>query len=215
MWLLQFMALTGVLWGSLLHSEQAESATQGSVSYVHGDGYISGDTTRNTTRFDVRKVSSLGVIYGRADAISSDDRNSSILTRVIGHYHLGWHGAVQLQNQDKVSQTGTGFGYSDFRKCSSWFVDMYRMSSNYYGDGYQLFGYGNYKFSESIKFDGFIELTKPESGQFDSVLFAQPSLMYQVHEGVWLGVEQQRYFNKAGIRGLDEVVNQVKVKWEF
>lgn len=44
---------------------------------------------------------------------------------------------------------------------------------------------------------------------------AQGSVMFKVYEGAWVGVEQQRYINKNGIRGLDEFVNQIKVKWEF
>jgi hypothetical protein len=43
----------------------------------------------------------------------------------------------------------------------------------------------------------------------------QPSVNYRIYDNLWVGVEQQRYINKGGTRGLDEVVNQFKIKWEF
>ena len=33
--------------------DDTEATTQGSISYLHGDGYVTGDNTRNITRFDV------------------------------------------------------------------------------------------------------------------------------------------------------------------
>jgi hypothetical protein len=215
MFIIHLLAATAVFWAALLHPEEAESATTGSISYAHGDGYTSGDPTRNITRFDVLNVNALGMIYGRADVLSSDDSNSSLATRIIGHYNLGWHGAAQMQNQARISQTSIGIGYSYLGPKSSWFVDAYKVSSNYYGDSYNLFGYGSYKFTNSTKAEGFIEYLLPESGKFGAVVFTQPSIMFMLHEGLWAGIEQQRYFNKNGINGLDEVVNQVKIKWEF
>ena len=198
-----------------LMPNDSNAATQGSVSYVHGDGYISGDDTRNITRFDVLNLNKYGMVYGRADVISGDDGNSNIVTRIIGHAGTGWHVAGQMQNQKGVSQTNAGFGYGEFKRDSAWFVDLYKVSSNYYGDGYSIFGYGSYKFTDKVKADGFIEYTRPETKAYNEVLLMQPSIMYRAYGDLWVGIEQQRYFNKSGIRGLDEVVNQLKVKMEF
>lgn len=38
---------------SAIMVDDTEAATQGSISYLHGDGYVVGDNTRNITRFDV------------------------------------------------------------------------------------------------------------------------------------------------------------------
>jgi len=193
----------------------SEAVTQGSVSYVHGDGYASGDDTRNITRFDVLNLNQYGMVYGRADVLSGDDSNSNLVTRIIGHVGSGWHVAGQAQNQKGISQSNYGFGYGEFRKDTAWFVDVYKVSSNYYGDGYEVFGYGSYKFTDKIKADGFFEYVVPEDRALQPVFLAQPAITYNIYGQLWVGVEQQRYFNKAGIRGLDEVVNQFKLKWEF
>lgn len=38
---------------------------------------------------------------------------------------------------------------------------------------------------------------------------------YELLPSLYAGVEHQRYFNKNGVKGMDESVNQVMVKWEF
>jgi hypothetical protein len=154
------------------------------------------------------------MIYGRADATSFDDKRSTVFTRVIGHYGHGLHLAGQLQNQTGISQTSAGVGYSSFTKDTSWFIDIYRMSSNYYGDSTTTFMYGSYKPHDRVKFDTFVETIIPDV-RMQQVWFMQPSINYRIYDNLWVGVEQQRYINKSGVKGLDEVVNQVKVKWEF
>lgn len=149
--------LLGLLVGLMVCPDKAESA-QASVSYLHGDGYASGGTTRNVVRLDALAVKDWGMGYGRVGATSFDDGNSNVFTRAIAHGGRGLHIAGQLQNQYRVSQSSAGLGYSDFGKESNWFVDFYKLSSNYYGD----------------------------SGHA-----------------------------KNGIRGLDESINQLMVKWEF
>lgn len=62
MFILQLLAATAIFWGALLHPEEAEGATQATVSYLHGDGYASGDDTRNTIRFDATKVGNYGLL---------------------------------------------------------------------------------------------------------------------------------------------------------
>lgn len=206
------LVILGIALAAVVPSD-SEAVTKGSVSYLHGDGYVTGDDTRNVTRFDVMNINQYGLVYGRADILSSDDRNSSVLTRVIGHYGHGVHLAGQMQNQNKVSQTSVGLGYSAFGKDYGYFVDVYKTASSYYGDSAHLFAYGSVTIGERYKVDGFVEVLSPTKG--DDVYFAQPSISYRLLDGVWIGIEQQRYFNKNGVKGLDEVVNQFKVKWEF
>ena len=194
--------------------EKPADAAQASVSYLHGDGYASGDDTRNTVRLDALTVKDWGMLYGRVDVLSFDDRNSSVVTRGIVHYGHGWHLAGQIQNQKGVSQSSAGLGYSSFGKDASWFVDAYRMSSNYYGDSLHGFGYYSKNIGRSYRAVGFIEFLAPESRNFQPVTFSQVSFQRKVN-GVWIGVEQQHYINKNGIRGLDESVNQLMIKWEF
>jgi hypothetical protein len=193
--------------------DKPADAAQASVSYLHGDGYASGDDTRNTIRLDALTVKDWGMLYGRVDVLSFDDRNSSVVTRGIGHYGHGWHLAGQIQNQKGISQSSVGAGYSSFGKESSWFVDVYKMQSNYYGDSLHGFAYYARDFGQSYRAAGVVELVAPEK-QKESVVFFQISVMRKVGD-VWIGVEQQRYFNKNGIKGLDESVNQFMLKWEF
>ena len=54
----------------------------------------------------------------------------------------------------------------------------------------------------------------PENKNFQPVTFSQVSFQRKVID-VWIGVEHQRYFNKNGVKGLDESVNQLIIKWEF
>jgi hypothetical protein len=192
--------------------EKPADAAQASVSYLHGDGYASGDDTRNIVRFDALAVKDWGMVYGRADLLSFDDRNSNVVTRGIGHYGRGWHLAGQIQNQKGVSQTSAGLGYSRFGKDASWFVDLQRMSSNYYGDSTHAFGYASRDWG-NWQLGGWVEVIQPDSN-FQLNAGSQISLTYKINS-VRLGVEQQRYINKNGINGLDEVVNQMLIKWSF
>jgi hypothetical protein len=192
--------------------EKPADAAQASVSYLHGDGYASGDATRNIVRFDALAVKDWGMVYGRADLLSFDDRNSSVVTRGIGHYGRGWHLAGQVQNQKGISQSSAGFGYSDFGKQSSWFVDLQRMSSSYYGDSTHAFGYASRDWG-NWQLGGWVEIIQPDKN-FQLNAGSQISVTYKINS-VRLGVEQQRYINKNGIKGLDESVNQFMLKWEF
>jgi hypothetical protein len=198
----------------LLLAFNASAVTKSSVSYLHGDGYVSGDDTRNIVRFDSLAVKDWGVLYGRVDVTSFDDSNSNVFTRGIVHAGRGVHFAGQLQNQRGISQSSAGFGYSDFGKESSWFVDLYRMQSNYYGDSLHGFAYYSRNIGQSYRATGFIEYIQPNKADYQPVTFSQVSFQRKVID-VWVGVEHQRYFNKNGIRGLDESVNQLMVKWEF
>ena len=199
---------------SAVYEKEAEAATAGSMSVLHGDGYASGDNTRNTVRLDALAVKDWGMVYGRVDSTSFDDGNSNVFTRFIGHGGRGLHIAGQLQNQPRISQSSVGAGYSSFGKDRSWFVDLYKLNSNYYGDGYHAFGYYSKDIGRSYRAVGFVEFLAPENKNFQPVTFSQINFQRKVMD-VWLGVEHQRYFNKNGVKGLDESVNQVMVKWEF
>ncbi len=205
--MIHFMLL-GLLVGLMVCPDKAEGATA-SVSYLHGDGYASGDNTRNTVRLDALAVKDWGMVYGRVDSTSFDDGNSNVFTRAIAHGGRGLHIAGQLQNQYRVSQSSAGIGYSDFGKEASWFVDVYKLNSNYYGDGYYSKNIGR-----SYRTVGFVEFLSPENKNFQPVTFSQVSSQRKVID-VWMGIEHQRYFNKNGVKGLDESVNQLMIKWEF
>lgn len=210
--MIHFMLL-GLLVGLMVCPDKAEAA-QASVSYLHGDGYASGDDTRNTVRLDALAVKDWGMVYGRVDSTSFDDGNSNVFTRFIGHGGRGLHIAGQLQNQSRISQSSVGAGYNSFGKDQSWFVDLYKLNSNYYGDGYHAFGYYSKNIGRSYRAVGFVEFLSPENKNFQPVTFSQVSFQRKVM-GVWLGIEHQRYFNKNGVKGLDESVNQLMIKWEF
>lgn len=207
--MIHFMLLVGLM----VCPDKSEGSTA-SVSYLHGDGYVSGDNTRNTVRLDALAVKNWGMAYGRVDTTSFDDGNSNVFTRFIGHGGHGLHIAGQLQNQPRISQSNVGAGYSSFGKDQSWFVDLYKLSSNYYGDGYSGFGYYSRNIGQSYRAVGFVEYTQPESSRLEPVTFSQISIQRKLMNA-WLGVEHQRYFNKNGVKGLDESVNQLILKWEF
>lgn len=205
--------LLGLLVGLMVCPDKAEGAAS-SVSYLHGDGYASGDNTRNTVRLDALAVKDWGMVYGRVDSTSFDDGSSNVFTRFIGHGGSGLHIAGQLQNQPRISQSSVGAGYNSFGKDRSWFVDLYKLNSNYYGDGYHGFGYYSKNIGRSYRAVGFVEFLSPENKNFQPVTFSQVSFQRKVID-VWIGVEHQRYFNKNGVKGLDESVNQLMIKWEF
>lgn len=205
--------LLSLLVGLMVYPDKAESA-QASVSYLHGDGYVSGDNTRNVVRLDALVVKEWGMVYGRVDSTSFDDGNSNVFTRAIAHGGRGLHIAGHLQNQYRISQSSVGAGYSSFGKDQSWFVDVYKLNSNYYGEGYHVFGYYSKNIGQSYRTVGFVEVLSPENKNIQPVTFSQVSFQRKVMD-VWVGVEHQRYFNKDGVKGLDESVNQLMVKWEF
>lgn len=196
----------------MLIAVSAQAATS-SISFLHGDGYSTGDDTRNTVRVDTMAVKDWGLIYGRVDVSSFDDANSSPFYRGIGHIGTGLHLAGQLQNQKGISQSSIGAGYSSFEKEQSWFVDAYRASSNYFGDSNHVFGYYSRDIGTKYKLTGFVEWLAPEK-ELDNMIGSQVSIMRKFGE-VWVGVEHQLYFNKNGVKGLDESVNQGMIKWTF
>jgi hypothetical protein len=208
--MIHWLAVAALIFAAV-YDKDADAATA-SVSYLHGDGYASGDDTRNIVRFDALAVKDWGMVYGRTDLLSFDDRNSNVVTRGIGHYGHGWHIAGQLQNQKGIGQSSAGLGYSSFGKDASWFVDLQRMSSSYYGDSTHAFGYASRDWG-NWQLGGWIEIIQPDKN-FQLNAGSQISVTYKIGE-FRVGIEQQRYINKNGIKGLDESVNQFMLKWEF
>lgn len=208
--ILMLLAATSFLWGALLHD--ADAATQSSVSYLHGDGYASGDDTRNNLRFDATKVGDYGMVYGRADVSSFDDANSIINTRVIGHAGVGVHLAGQVVNANRVSNTSVGVGYSQLTKGYRYGIDVYKMQSNAYGDGIHTFAFAAFPIAYGFEYDGFIEHIARSEGA--AITFGQSALNYRI-DNMLVGAEWQHAINKNGIKGLNESAPQLRVKWEF
>jgi hypothetical protein len=209
--MIHWLAVAALIF-AFTYEKEAEAA-QSSVSVLYGDGYKTGEVNRHTIRFDTLAVKDWGMLYGRVDAVSFGDDNSNVFTRGIAHYGRGLHLSGQLQNQRNISQSSAGIGYSEFGKGSSWFVDFYRMSSNFYGDSNHAFIYADRAFGK-YKINGFIEYIQPEEKTLYPITFSQISFSYKVSD-FNIGVEHHRYFNKFGISGLDESVNQIKLVYNF
>ena len=192
----------------------AEASTNGSVSLLHGDGYETGDNTRNIARFDVLHVNKGVMFYGRVDNSSFDDSNSINNTRLVGHCDtsLGFHIAGQYQNGYKQSASSVGVGYKSITKEKMFLIDTYLQSSNIFGEGLQLFAYAKSPRYNGFYLEGFVDNTYYDKV---TITLAQPSLMYEVKDGVSVGVEYQLYWNKLGVSGLNESVPQAKLKWSF
>lgn len=203
-----------LLWAIVIGTGASKDAdaAQSSISYLHGDGYVSGDKTRNVVMFDTTKVGEYGLVYARGDVSSMDDGNATLNSRIIGHLGTSLHLAWQAQNSTGVSNTAIGIGYDKIGKTTSWGIDVARLSSNAYGDGIHYFGFVKTPLVGNLYFDGWAEYFQREKGV--NVLFMQPSVMYQL--GDWsVGVEYQVAYNKNGVENLDESVPQVKLKMVF
>lgn len=209
--MIHWIAVAAIIF-TLTHEKEAEAA-QSSASVLYGEGYKTGEPDRSTIRFDTLAVKDWGMLYGRADMVSFSNGDSNTFTRGIAHYGKGFHLAGQIQNQKNISQTSAGIGYSEFSKGKIWFVDAYRMSSNFYGDSTHIFAYGSRTYNNWTA-SGFVEYTHPEEKKLQPVTFSQISLSYQINS-IHVGVEHHRYFNKFGVAGLDESVNQLKLTYNF
>ena len=137
---------------ALMPANDAQAVTVGSASLLHGDGYVSGDDTRNIARFDVLHINKGVMFYGRVDNSSFDDSNSINNTRLIGHCDtsLGFHIAGQYQNGYRQSASSVGVGYKTITKEKMLLLDAYIQSSNIFGEGLQLFAY-----TKSPRYSGF------------------------------------------------------------
>jgi hypothetical protein len=201
--------------GMLLNHTDCNAATVGSVSAVYGEGYKTGEEDRHTLRFDVTHLTKEYMLYGRMDNASYINNNSSFSSRLIGLYHLSPVGvgiSAQLQNATKTSVRSVGVGYSNFNRDNQTFLGVYAQSHSAFGDGTHLFGYHKSAQLHGFLFEGFVDSAVYKDV---TVTVAQPSLMYAVTPSLSAGVEYQLYWNKAGVKGLDETIPQAKLKWSF
>ena len=196
---------------SLIPPTEAKATTVGSMSYLHGDGYASGDNTRNTLRVDVTHVKSAGLLYGRLDNLSFDDHNSQVVSRLVGQLNVahGFHLAAQTQNQLGSSAISVGIGYTYLTKDARFGVDLNRMSSNAYGDTTHIFSFWGTPDFNDLYSEGHIDYFMRDTGA--NVLFLQ---LHYAKQGQWfsLGLEQQFYENKGGVF---EFLILTKVKYTF
>lgn len=188
-------------------------AANTSLSYLYGEDFKTGDAERNTLRVESMAKNDYGLLFGRVD-VGSFDQNSTVNTRVLGHLDIykGWHLAGQLQNTAGVNVKTYGLGYSEFKKDGYWGVDFGLVDSNFYDGGYQTFAYFKQPIWGPFKLEGFVEYYSPNSGH--NTLLAQPSVMLEYKQFA-VGVEQQIYINKFGVKNLDESLYQLKAKYTF
>jgi len=213
LFVLHVAALTALLWGSLLHTEEAEGADfqRTSLSYLAGDGYVSGEHQRNIISFDAIKSGRAGLVYANVDLQSFTGNKANNVSRIVGHLGQGFHLAGQLQNSTGYSNTNIGVGYDWFGANGFAGIDVYRRSDSLMGDGSYVFLFGRVMFTSGISLDGFIDISVPDSGQ--QQWLAQPSIMYHFDKSFSVGIEQQLYLNKGYVNGLDESVPQLKLTY--
>ena len=162
---------------ALIPAQEAQAVTVGSASLLHGDGYVSGDDTRNVARVDVLHDNGNVMLYGRFDNSSFDDSNSSVNTRIIGHYSVKTFGldiAGQYQNAYRASASSIGVGYKLFGRDSQFLLDGYLQSHNVFGEGIQIFGHYKSPKLMGVFFEGFVDTAFYKDV---TVTLAQPSLM--------------------------------------
>ncbi len=215
LFVLHLAAITAVLWGSLLHTEEAEGADfqRTTISYLAGDGYVSGESQRNIVSFDAIKSGSKGLVYANVDVQGFTAKQSSLVSRVVGHLGEGLHIAGQLQNAQGYSNTNIGIGYNWFNRNGFAGVDVYRRADSLKGDGSYVFFFGRTMFANGVSLDGFVDIVVPDYGQ--TQWLAQPSIMYHFNKSFSVGIEQQLYLNKGYVKGLDESVSQIKLTYGF
>jgi len=175
---------------AMMPAKEANSATVGSLSMLHGDGYETGDNTRNIARVDVMHVNKGVLFYGRLDNSSFDDSNSTNTTRLLGHCEtkFGFDVAGQYQNGYRQSASSIGVGYKTIAKETMFLFDAYVQSNNVFGSGIQLFTYAKSPSIHGFYAEGFIDNTYYDKV---TVTLAQPSVMYRIKDDVSVGVEYQ------------------------
>jgi hypothetical protein len=185
---------------------------ENSISLLHGSGFKTDASERTILRFDGTKVTKDYLIYYRADVNSVDDDHALLNTRVIGHLGTGVHLSAQLQNAKSVSLKGIGVGYSKFDKDFSYFTDLNFTNTSYNTDAIQSFTYAKKYITDNIFVDGYIDMMfYPDR---TNTVLTQPAINYQLG-GVVLGLEQHIYINKGMVKGLDENLTLLKIKYTY
>jgi hypothetical protein len=100
----------------LMPAHKADSAefNRTSLSYLAGDGYVSGEHQRNIISFDAIRKTKRTLLYANVDLQSFSDKASNPVSRIVFHIGDKWHLAGQVQNGAGYSNTNVGVGYSYF-----------------------------------------------------------------------------------------------------
>jgi hypothetical protein len=209
--ILTLLAATSIFWGSMFKDANAADFQRTTISYLAGDGYVTGEHQRNIISLDTINAGSLGLLYANIDLQSFTDSKAYSVSRIVGHLGTGLHLAGQLQNAQGYSNTNLGIGYDWFTNKGFIGADVYYRTDNIMGDGVYVFGFTKINLSDNFTFDGFIDVSTPNKGQ--AQWLAQPSIMYQFNKSFSAGIEQQLYLNKGYVKGLDESVPQLKLTY--
>jgi hypothetical protein len=191
---------------------------QTSLSYMYGEGYkLTSEANRSTIKFeDIVITDNDHLLYFNANLASFNDSNSTITTRLLGHYHLINQVSLagQIINQPGISSTDAGISFKlPLRRL--FMVDFYKHSDNFLGKGYKILSYWNIPVPnfDKVSFSGFYEITWSDKLNRNMVL-SQPQIMYEYSKDTFVGVEYQVYINKYNL-GLDEYIPQLKLTKTF
>jgi hypothetical protein len=209
--ILTLLAATAIFWGGLFKDADAADFQRTTISYLAGDGYVTGEHQRNILSLDTINAGSLGLLYANIDLQSFNDSKAYSVSRIVGHLGTGLHLAGQLQNAQGYSNTNFGIGYDWFTSKGFVGADVYYRTDNLRGDGVYVFGFARADLGNNFAFDGFIDVSAPNQGQ--AQWLAQPSIMYSFNKSFSAGIEQQLYLNKGYVKGLDESVPQIKLTY--
>jgi hypothetical protein len=209
--ILTLLAATSILWGALFKDADAADFQRTTISYLAGDGYVTGEHQRNIISLDTINAGRLGLLYANIDLQSFNDSKSYSVSRIVGHLGTGLHLAGQIQNSQGYSNTNAGIGYDWFIPSGFVGADVYYRTDNLRGDGVYVFGFARVDIGNNFTFDGFIDVSTPNKGE--AQWLAQPSIMYNFNKSLSAGIEQQLYLNKGYVKGLDESVPQLKIMY--
>jgi hypothetical protein len=209
--ILTLLAATSILWGALFKDADAADFQRTTISYLAGDGYVTGEHQRNILSLDTINSGRLGLLYANIDLQSFNDSKAYSVSRIVGHLGTGIHLAGQLQNAQGYSNTNAGIGYDWFNSKGFVGADVYYRTDNLRGDGVYVFSFARVDIGNNLTFDGFVDVSAPNKGE--TQWLAQPSIMYNFNKSLSAGIEQQLYLNKGYVKGLDESVPQLKIMY--
>jgi hypothetical protein len=209
--ILTLIAATSILWGALFRDSDAADFQRTTLSYLAGDGYVTGEHQRNIISLDTIKAGSAGLLYANVDLQSFNGPKAYSVSRIVGHLGDGLHLAGQLQNAQGYSNTNVGLGYDWFTSNGFVGTDVYYRTDSLMGDGIYVFGFARADLGNNFTFDGFVDVSAPNRGE--TQWLAQPSIMYNFNSSLSAGIEQQLYLNKGYVKGLDESVPQLKMMY--
>ncbi len=68
--------------------------------------------------------------------------------------------------------------------------------------------------SQKFSFEGFLDYTTDE-GDSENNLLTQPQLLWHANDHISVGIEYQYWYNRLGIKDLEESTPQIMVRWTF